>query len=194
MIERITTLVIWSILFTSTISSQVTSNKYEIEVEKGLAKENPQYYNGLKIILQEFQEQLFSKGIIEQNISESYIGILEQIVADSEKEFEITYNLNDSLKVLNKTLNKDEISVESSVTTMKYFNINNSKIFLLNQKISEIINNDKDINRSTYARLIMEVFDEKDFELPLIKLKLFRLIDPNSDSVFYVYVGRPNPE
>ncbi len=79
MIERITTLVIWSILFTSTISSQVTSNKYEIEVEKGLAKENPQYYNGLKIILQEFQEQLFSKGIIEQNISESYIGILEQI-------------------------------------------------------------------------------------------------------------------
>ncbi len=51
-------------ILTSKLFSQVTSNKYEVEVEKGIAKENPEYYAGLKTILWEFQEHLISSGII----------------------------------------------------------------------------------------------------------------------------------
>ncbi len=181
-------------ILTSKLFSQVTSNKYEVEVEKGIAKENPEYYAGLKTILWEFQEHLISSGIIKNNDYESYVGLLEQIRLDNKKEFDITYSLSDALEGLIQRLYSDGLSVKSSIIGKKYFNITDSKSFLYNQKVSELIAKKEDLNRSTHANAILQVYDEKDFELPLIKLKIFRFLDPNSDGIMYIYLGRPNPE
>ncbi|MBD0852084.1 hypothetical protein [Maribacter arenosus] len=165
-----------------------------MEEEKGIAKENPEYYTGLKTILWEFQEHLISSGIIKNNDYESYIGLLEQIRMDDKKEFDITYNLSDALEGLIQHLNNDGLSVKSSIIGNKYFNYTDSKSFLFNQKMSELIAKKEDLNRSTLANVILQVYDEKDFELPLIKLKIFRFLDPNSDNIMYIYAGRPSPE
>ena len=179
---------------TSKLFSQVTSNKYEVEEEKGIAKENPEYYAGLKTILWEFQEHLISSGIIKNNDYESYIGLLEQIRLDNKKEFDIKYRLSDALEGLIHRLNSDGFSVKSSIIGNKYFNATDSKSFLFNQKMSELIAKKEDLNRSTLANVILQVYDENDFELPLVKLKIFRFLDPNSDNIMYIYAGRPNPE
>ncbi len=172
----------------------MTSNKYEMEVEKGLEKENPEFYNGLKIILKEFQEHLISKGIIDNSNYKSYVGLLDNIRDDEDKEFEIEYNIGDSIQKLAKGIKYEGLSPENFVNGIKYFNGTDSKSFLFNEKVSELTEKKEKFNRSVYADILVEVYDEKDFQLPMVKLKIFRFLDPNSDFVIYTYVGKPNPE
>ncbi|WP_281540576.1 hypothetical protein [Maribacter aestuarii] len=84
--------------------------------------------------------------------------------------------------------------MESALIGQEHLNMDNSKNFLMNQKASEIINQGQEITRSRYATLLLETYDEKDFELRLVKLKILRFLDPNSDLVYYVYAGKPRPE
>ncbi len=181
-------------MFTSKTICQVTTNKYEVEIDKLLAEKNPEYYDGLKDILSEFQKSLISKSIIVDSTFKSYVRLLKQISEDDKLEFDITYDLNDSLEGLGEGLFKVIPSIESAVIGQNYLNINNSKDFLFNQKVSEMVKNGQELNRSKFANLILEIYDEKDFKLPLIKLKVFRFLDPNSDYDIYIYAGRPNPE
>jgi hypothetical protein len=172
----------------------VTSNKYEAELEKGLEKENAEYYNGLKLILGEFQEHLISKGIVENSNYKSYAGLLGKIHADKDKEFEIEYNIGDSLQKLVKGLNYEGPSPESHANGLRYFNGNDSKDFLFYEKVSALNEKKEEWNRSIIADIMLQVYDEKDFELQLTKLKFFRFLDPNSDFVVYIYAGKPSPE
>jgi hypothetical protein len=182
------------LLNTSIIICQVTTNKYEVEMDKGLAKKNLEYYNGLKSILAEFQEHLISQRIIENNDYQSYVGLLKQLGSNSKKEFDITYNLKDSIEKLGQRYNSEALSAESFFSGTSHLDFRESKNFLFHQKMSELFAKKEDLNHSTLANVILQVYDEKDFELPLIKLKIFRFLDPNSDGIMYIYVGRPNPE
>ena len=172
----------------------MTSNKYEVEFEKGLEKENPEYYKGLKLILKEFQEHLISNGIVENSSYKSYAGLLDKIRADKDKEFEIKYNIADSLQKLVKRLNYEGPSAESVVNAMEYYNETDSKSFVFSEKMSELIEKKEEFNRAILADLLLKVYDGKDFELPMVKLKFLRFLDPKSDVIFYSYTGRPNPE
>ena len=165
-----------------------------MELEKGLEKENPEYYDGLKIILKEFQEHLISKGIIDNSNYKSYVGLLDKISSDKDKELEINYNIGDSVQKLAKGIKYEELSPENFVNAMRYFNETDSKSFVFNEKMSELIKKKEELNRSIFADLLLKVYDEKDFELPMVKLKIFRFLDPNSDVIYYIYAGRPNPE
>ncbi len=181
-------------LFTTKINCQVTSNIYEVEIDKLLAKKNPEYYNGLKNTLQEFQEELISKGLIQDGTYKNYVALLRQISENDKLEFHITYNLKETLEELGEGINKIIPSIESSLISQNYLNIENSKGYLFNHKVSEFFQNGKELNRSIFSELILDTYGEDDFQLPMIKLKIFRFLDPKSDSIMYINAGRPNPE
>lgn len=189
-----TILIICSFLFCLKANSQMISNKFETEFEKVIEQENPEYYNGLKTTLKEFQEHLISKHIINSSDYKSYAGLLDKIRADKDKEYEIEYNISDSLQKLAKGLKYEGPSPESFVKGMKYFNETDSKSFLFNERVSELIRKKEEYNRSVFADILLEIYNEEDFELPMIKLKFFRFLDPNSDFVVTTYLGKPNPE
>lgn len=172
----------------------MTTNEYEVEIDKLLVEKNPDYYDGLKKILSEFQKGLISKGIIVDGTYQSYVGLLNQISEDDKMEFQIEYDLKQALKGLGEGITKIMPSIESTLLAQNYSNIENSKDFLFNQKVSELFKNGQELNRSIFSELILDTYSEDDFQLPLIKLKIFQFLDPNSDSIMYIYVGRPNPE
>ncbi|MFS4492403.1 hypothetical protein [Maribacter sp. 2308TA10-17] len=165
-----------------------------MEFEKGIEQENPEYYKGLKTILKEFQEHLISKHIIDNSDFKNYAELLDKISVDKDKEYEIEYNISDSLQKLAKGLNYEGPSPESFVKGMKYLNATDSKSFLFNEKVSELIRKKEEYNRSVVATILLEIYDENDFELPMIKLKFFRFLDPNSNFVVTTYMGKPNLE
>ena len=181
-------------MFTPKTISQVTTNKYEVEFDQLLAERNPGYYGDLKTILTEFSKNLIAKNIITDTIFQSYVDLLVRISEDDNLELGLNYNLKDSLERLGDGLNRVHPLIESSVIAQKYLNIHHSKGVLFSQKISEMAQNDKELNRAAYAALIMEVYDESDFELPLVKLKIFRFLNPHPNDVNYIYVGKPDPE
>ncbi|SMC71402.1 hypothetical protein SAMN05660703_2352 [Cellulophaga tyrosinoxydans] len=186
--------IIYGFLFNINAYSQMSSNKFELELEKGIEQENPQYYNGLKTILKEFQEHLISKGIIENSDYKSYVGLLNEVSLDKHKEYKIDFNIEDSLQNLAKRLNYKGPSPEILAKRVKYFNETHSKSFLFNQKVSKLARENKEFNRFIYASILLEIYDENDFVLPMVKLNFFRLLDPNSDFVVTTYVGKGYPE
>ena len=124
-------------MFSPKTTSQVTTNKYELEFDKLLAKKSPEYYDVLINILSQFQESLISSNIIENNNYQSYIGLLNRISEDDKLEFDITYDLKGSLEGHVDGLNK-AFSTESTLIAQNYLNIHNSKNFLFSQKVSEM--------------------------------------------------------
>ncbi|MEH6514857.1 hypothetical protein [Maribacter arcticus] len=86
--------------FNTKANCQMTTNEYEVEIDKLLAEKNPDYYDGLKKILSEFPKSLISKGIIVDGTYQSYAGLLKQISEDDKMAFQIEYDLKRVLKRL----------------------------------------------------------------------------------------------
>ena len=191
---RSTLLILCCFLFTAKSHCQMTSNNYEVEFEKGLEKENPEYYKGLQSILKEFEEHLISKGIIENSSYKSYTGLLNEIRANKDKALAIQYTIGDSLQKLTKALAYEGPSPESVVHAMEYYNETDSKSFVFSEKMSELIEKKVAFNRAIFADVLVTVYDEKDFELPMVKLKILRFLDPKSDVILHIDAGRPHPE
>ena len=118
----------------------------------------------------------------------------KQISENDKLEVNTKYDLKEKLEELGEGITKIMPSIESSLIAQNYLNIENSKDFNFNQKVSELVINEKELNRSKLADLIMEIYDQDDFNILLIKLKILRFIDPNCDTVRAVYVGKPNSE
>ena len=185
---------IYCFVFTTKTNCQVTGNAYEVEIDKLLSEKNPEYYNGLRKTLSEFQQELITKGLIQNGTYQSYVELLKRISEEDKLNFVIEYDLEGKLKELGNGISKIIPSMETTLIAGKYLNIENSKDFVFTQKISEMKQNDKKLSRSILAKILLEVYDKKDFELLMIKLRIFRFIDPNMDLVVYVYAGRPNPK
>ena len=167
-------------------------NKYEVELTKHLEKENIEFYNGLIKILNEFERHLISQGVIKSEGYEDYVKLLEQIHTNEEKELNITYNLNESFKALINQLNVDEHTLFVHLPNgIKDLNSKNSKTLLFNEKAMELAKNNN-FNRSSIAELFLDVYDAEDFKLPVIKLKVFKFLDPNFDSIVHLYVKKTN--
>ena len=171
---------------------QVNPNQYEIEIDNLLQKKNPKYYNGLKNILLEYEDELIAKKILLEGTYQSYAGLLKQIAKQENPTFSISYDLRSALKQLGDGISTIMPSIESSLISNKYLNLNNSKDFVFNQMISEMVHNGMELDRSIFAKTCLEVYDEKDFELPMVKLKILRVIDPKLNLIVYSYAGGPN--
>tara|TARA_R110000765_G_scaffold287187_1_gene383644 strand:- start:52 stop:627 length:576 start_codon:yes stop_codon:yes gene_type:complete len=176
---------------TLNMACKASDNKYETDIDKGLALANPEYYLGLKKILTDFQNHLVEQNIVVDNDPKNYIQLLKKIRGQNKNEFDITYPLRDSLNGLNKLL-KSDILVLSG--TNESSNILNSKESQFQAKMYEFIKNQKEINNSVIANVMLEVYDADDYNVPYIKVKLFKFLDPNSDFVLTSYIGKPSTE
>ncbi len=177
-------------ILTLNIACKVSSTKFETEFDKGVAQANPEYYEGFKKILVDFQNHLVDQKIIENNDNKNYIRLLKEIRDENKKDFDITYPLSDSLRGLVKLLKNDGL-----ITGTNGFPIAiDSKESLFQEKLSEFFRYKKEIDPSIVANIMLEVYDADDFDFPFIKVKLFKFIDPNSDLILYSYIGKPITE
>lgn len=167
----------------------MSQDKYEVELDRIISKENPEYYNQLKIILKEFQEHLISSGVIKNGDYSSYHKLLKQIQSGNKKDFNITYNIGDSLKLLN-----NDRFQKTLINNIRLLNHNESKSSLFQKKLSELKKIKKKFNCSDFAKLLLDIYEKDDYDLPLVRLKLFKFLDPNTDSIIYIFAGKPNPE
>lgn len=164
----------------------MSADKYEIELDKLIAKKHPKYYNSLKTILVKFQEHLISNKVLKNSEYRSYVRLLKQIQSNNNKKLEITYNIGDSIS----RIKSDDIE-NTILNNLKSLNILKSKSVLFQVKVSELMKRKKKLNRSDIAKVFLDTYEENDYELPLIKLKLFKFLDPNTDDVIYIFAGKP---
>jgi len=177
--------------------SQGNPTLYEIELDKYIQKENVEFYSGLNKIINEFEQHLISQGIIEKSDYDNYARLLKEIGSEKEKELNISYNQDATFQGLLNRLNLEESSLYiqyAKAKGTKDLNSKTSKSLLFNEKVSALIKNKNKLTRSEIANLILDVYDSKDYELPLVKLKIIRFLDPNYDSVIYSYAEIANIE
>lgn len=181
------------LLCISTLYGQMTNSTYEVEIEKNMAKEHPAYYNGLKKILQDFETHLIEQQVITKNNPDNYINLLMRIAEGNYTSLPITYQFSDSLSHLAKIYHMDAYSNGISTDELQFFNAKESKIFALGQRAATYgkTNHNETLSRSDYAKIMLGLFDPKDYELAYIKLILFRFLDPHSDVVFSISIGKP---
>lgn len=169
----------------------MTTNKYEVEFDKLLAKKNPAYYDHLKSTLDRFQESLVLNNVIDEINYQSFVNLLERIHKDENWKLKTDNHINEELHGLGKDLIGLFHTIEHSVIAQKYLNIDHSKTILITQQVSKMAENGQQYNRSNTAELLLKVYDERDFELPMVKLKIFRFLNPHPDDVIYIAVGKP---
>ncbi|HDZ05532.1 hypothetical protein LCGC14_0067630 [marine sediment metagenome] len=179
------------LFYSSRITSQVTTNKYEVAVNEVIKTNDPKYYTGLIKILDDYQKELITRNSIADTTYNNYIHLLTQISRDSTYEINSNYTIGDSVQKLAKRFSYDGLKQMKTIPLSRYIQNNEAKSILLNQKAGQVYKNKGSISRADYAQLLLDVYDENDFQLPTIRLQLFRFIDPNSDGVFYMHVGKP---
>ena len=170
------------------------SNQYEFEIDQLLKRKNLDYYNGLKRVLSEYQKELISTGILKDSTYQAFANLLKIIAVDGKTTYTTSYDLKASHDELGEGIRSLMPSIEHSLIAKKYLNNINSKVFIYNQKISETIQKKQKLNRSILANILLAIYDEKDFELLLVKLKFFRFLDPNTNFVVYSFAGKPDSE
>ena len=168
------------------------NNKYETTFDKALEKQNSKYFRELKGILEDYEEHLIENEIIPNKNFDSYVRLLKQISKDSGKDFGLTYNLGISLEKLEQKHQIEQDLLKIGVNIHKNLNSLESKTRLYGQKIRET--KDAELNRARLAEIILEVFDEKDFDLTTVKIKIFKILNPNSEMHFFKYVSKPTRE
>ena len=182
---------IFCLLSHLTAHSQGINNMYEYEMDRLLAGANPEYYFALKKVLSDYEENLILNGAIADGSYESYRELLNEIAKDKDFKPDVSYDLEGSLQNLGDGIRSVFLSIEASVIASKYLKPENSKNFYFNTKVSELIEDNTALDRSKMAALLLEVYEEEDFKLPMLKLKILKFLDPNYDLIVHSYIGRP---
>ncbi|MEJ1223105.1 hypothetical protein [Sediminicola sp. 1XM1-17] len=179
-------------LISLNISCKVSNHSYETLYEKELAKENPDYFQELERVLYEFQDHLIEKGIIAHADHKSYRRLLRKIQQENRKEFNISYDLHGALKNISTLKNKNGISMQGRAKLQKQHHRKGfPEPFLSDQDLE--VNHGK-LNDALIAKRFLEYYGKKDYNRPLVRLKLFQFLSPNSEGVRYYYLGRPSKE
>lgn len=169
-----------------------TGNSIEQVYDEDLAKENPEYYTELKKVLSEFQNHLIENGILENSDNKSYIKLLRKIKKESKKDFEIGYHFNDSLKKINVLKKNEGLSMEGRAKIFRHSNPKDLKRYLSFYNIDNTPNGE--LKDALFAKKLLNFYNQKDYDLPIARVKLFKFIDPDSEGVTYIYVGKPTKE
>ncbi|NER10409.1 hypothetical protein SAMN06265375_10146 [Muriicola jejuensis] len=172
----------------------MTSNTYEYEMDRLLSAGGPDYYTTLKEAISEFEDALIRSSIIPDNSFKSYVQLLHEIEKGYEFKLETAFDPDGTLEKMGFVLESVMLSSEGIMIATKYLNIDTSKSFRLNLKVSELIDDGQLLSRSRVAGLYLEVYDALDFEFPLIKSKICKFLDPNTDSIIHIYVDKPKGE
>lgn len=183
--------VFMSFIFFNELAAQATNMKYDEAINSAIEKEYPEYHAALLTILDDFEKELISKNIITDGTYKNYVSLLNEISNDSTYEIVSDFALGDSLTLNSKRYNYELAKTMKTMPLIQYRNMAQSKSMLFNQRVSEITTKNGGFSRSNYASLLLEVYNEEDFQLPTIRTKLFRFLDPNTNDRLYIYMGKP---
>lgn len=165
---------------------QLPSNEHEVEVDSVLKKENPEYYYALKSLLIEFEDYLVASNIVVDQNYNSYKKLLNKLEESKDETLPIDFHLGgDSLEVLVKEydLRYDSRTIFSNA---RFYNLKQSKEYYFNQMWAKKASREKGYRLTEILETFFKVYDAADLKLPLVKLKLFRYLDPSIDAVVYV--------
>ncbi len=179
------------LLFLNEISAQMTNKTYDEAINNAIAKQYPEYHTALLKVLDDFEQELIIKKVISDNSYENYVKVLTKISKDSTYEVVSDFALGDSLTLNSQRYNYELINIMKSVPLINYRNKVQAKSILFNQRVSEITTKNGGFSRSNYASLLLEVYNEEDFQLPTIRTQLYRFLDPNTNHIHYIYMGKP---
>ena len=179
------------LLFINEISAQMTNETYDEAINNAIAKQYPEYHTALLKVLDDFEQELIIKKVVSNGSYENYVNLLTKISNDSTYEVVSDFALGDSLSLNSKRYNYELKNIMKSVPLISYRNKAQPKSIAFNQRASEIAAKKREFYRSDYASLLLEVYDEEDFQLPSIRTQLYRFLDPNTNHIFYIYVGKP---
>ena len=179
------------LLFLNEISAQMTNKTYDEAFNDAIAKQYPEYHKALLKVLDDFEQELIIKKVISDNSYENYVKVLTKISKDSTYEVVSDFALGDSLTLNSQLYNYELKNIIKSVPLISYRNKAQPKSIFFNQRASEIAAKKREFSRSDYASLLLEVYDEEDFQLPSIRTQLYRFLDPNTNHIFYIYIGKP---
>ncbi|WP_405409919.1 hypothetical protein [Maribacter sp. Asnod1-A12] len=178
-------------IFFNELAAQATNMTYDEAINSAIEKEYPEYHAALLTILDDFEKELISKNIITDGTYKNYVSLLNEISNDSTYEIVSDFALGDSLKINAKRYKYKLAQTMKTVPLIQYRNKAQPKSILFNQRASEITKEKGKFNRSDYASLLLEVFNEEDFQLPTIRTQLYRFLDPNTEHTYYTYIGQP---
>ncbi|WP_324028313.1 hypothetical protein QSV08_10410 [Maribacter sp. BPC-D8] len=179
------------LLFINEISAQKTNETYDEAINNAIAKQYPEYHTALLKVLDDFELELIIKKVVSDGSYQSYVNLLTKISNDSTYEVVSDFALVDSLSLNSKRYNYELKNIMKSVPLISYRNKAQPKSIAFNQRASEIAAKKKEFSRSDYASLLLEVYDEKDFQIPTIRTQLYRFLDPNTNHIHYIYMGKP---
>ncbi|TDT47538.1 hypothetical protein CLV90_1614 [Maribacter spongiicola] len=164
---------------------------YDEAFNDAIAKQYPEYHTALLKVLDDFEQELIIKKVVSDGSYKNYVNLLKEISKDSAYEIVSDFALGDSLTLNSQHYNYELAKTMKTMPLIHYRNIAQSKSMLFNQRVSEITTKNGGFSRSNYASLLLEVYNEEDFQLPTIRTKLFRFLDPNTNDRLYIYMGKP---
>ncbi|MET7029503.1 hypothetical protein [Sediminicola luteus] len=181
-------------LFLQFINVGCKTTRLSIEeiYDEDLAKGNPEYYEGLKVVLSEFQNHLIENGILENSENKSYIKLLKKIKKDNKKDFEISYDFNEALDSLKVQKKNEGLSMEARAKKFKHSKPKDLNRILPFYTIAETTNGRP--SDSLIAKKFLKFYKQEDYDLPIVRVKLFKFLDPDPKGVIYIYLGRPTKE
>ncbi|WP_299796095.1 hypothetical protein [uncultured Maribacter sp.] len=183
--------VFMSFIFFNELAAQINNMTYDEAINIAIAKQYPEYHTALLKVFDNFEQELIIKKVISDGSYENYVKVLTKISKDSTYEVVSDFALGDSLTLNSQRYNYELINIMKKVPLIHYRNKAQAKSNLFNQRASEIAAKKKFFSRSDYASLLLEVYDEEDFQLPTIRTQLYRFLDPNTNHIFYIYMGKP---
>lgn len=187
-------LLIIILLFITPLTSQEFSITYEEAINKEIAHQYPEYYKELGRLLDDFQQELISKGVIKTGTYKQYVQVLSAISKDSTFEIFSDYAIGDTLRQLSKQVNYDHLNIMKAAPMIFFKKNVEIKSVVFNNKASQIYAEKKNLSRSDHAKLFLDVYNEADFQLPTIREQLYRFLDPNTDYILYTYIGKPTSQ
>lgn len=168
------------------------NNQYERAFDQALKEQNKDYFVDLNGVLKDFEKYLIEAKILSDDKYSSYVNLLKQISLNPEKDFGVSYNLDECLDELSTKYEIENDLVSIGIKINKYLDSRKSKTHLYGKKIKET--SEGELNRARIASILLEVFDENDFELSMVKLKFFKILNPKSELVFYKFNGKTGQE
>ena len=179
------------LLLAPALDAQEAPNSLEQLEDEWLAKDNPEYYNGLKEILVDFEAELIERKYLEIGSYTSYVKLLHEISEQENNTLELDYHLNDSIKQLRQDSNYEGSSLLKRRAVQMYLDTAQNKLGRFEQKLRTVYLSKEQLSKKDVINALIESYGEGDFTLPTIQLKFAQYIDPNSSGVRYIYVGGP---
>lgn len=164
-------------------------NQFEIEFNRLLKEENPGFYNELNAFISDYEKELIANRILLDGSYKSYVQLLSQIAKEERANFVLSPYLNDTLKKLGEGVGKIMFPVEGVLIAKGISNAIFSKGHVFTSKILAMVNEGISVDKSILAKTFLEVYDEEDLKLPLVKLKIFGFLDSKKDHIIYTYIG-----